>query len=703
MRRGERFFLIVAIWVMSVWALGFGTSILGTSSAWAQLSTSGFGGFGGGIGRSNEGPAKLVVSAERSKWNSQGFATLSVTATPAAGYYTYSVTQPSGGPIRTKITVSPQIMEPGFEGVTVEVVGDFQADPPPESRTEQAWGSLIVETHPQTVTWSATIRLTKVPEGVDWTTLRVTGTVVAQLCREGACEPPMSFAFTAQESPALTIPEVASVSVSPSDPSDPSDLVLSPVPEPSLEPSPEQGMERIPDGANGTASTESKFRVERLDPSKIAAQARKNREDQSFGWILGIAFLGGLILNLMPCVLPVLGLKILSLVEQAGESRRRVLTLNLWYTLGILSIFWVLAILAIFVQWSWGAQFQFVGFTVFMAIFVFAMSLSLLGIWELPIPGFASGRSAVSLTKREGGSGAFCKGMVTTLLATPCSGPFLGTALAWTLSQSPWAVLSVFTSMGLGMASPYLLIGAFPRWVKFLPKPGVWMETFREVLGFVLLGTVVFLLWTIPDPSVLLPTFLLGGGVWFGCWLIQRATLAGRSTWRSWVALAIITGFLVVFGFTGTESASVPERFRYRSFRAALQDRYQGLRWTPFTTQAAFEELVNQRQTVLIDFTADWCMTCKTLEATVLRSEPVELKLKENRVVTLVGDWTDGDPEVTKMLEMLGMRQVPVIAIFPAGRPNEPIVLADGYTRSMLLEALEQAGASEPLSVENER
>lgn len=744
--------ILQAIWSLS-WLFAFVFSP--TATLWAQgdrdvplpqvtANATGSNFFGAGFNASfNQGfhsgsnsGVSLSVKAEFSPCDSSGIATLLIHATPPAGYYTYSLTQPAGGPLRTVITIDPKVSGDGATGVELETIGDFVADPPPETHPDAVWGDLMIESHASLVTWKIPIRFKNFSPNVNLASSQITGQITSQLCRDSACLPPTDFTFTATLNPNLEAGTTLSMTDSAATDSNPnaptSDSAVTPENTRNTQDATNVGTSQVSEDTASASVNVTALSTEpsqptagassiMFDASAVAAHAQSLKSNWTLGSILAIAFLGGLILNLMPCVLPVLGLKVLSLVEQSGESRRRSIVLNLWYTLGILVIFWVLAILAILLQISWGGQFQYAGFTVFMSIFIFAMSLSLLGVWELPIPGFASGRSAVSLTRREGVSGAFFKGVITTILATPCSGPYLGTALAWTVSQPSWIILIVFTSMGLGMGTPYLLIGAFPRWAKFLPKPGAWMDTFKQILGFVLLGTVAFLLWTIPEPSFLLPTIILGGFVWFGCWLIQRATDAGRTVWRAWLGMLLLAGIATVLGFTGTERWRLPSWLQIRSLQTVLSERYQqkymavssekndavgpsrsadatdsaAAIWQPFTTRAAFEALVNRRQTVLIDFTADWCSTCKALEVAVLHTEPVNTKIRENGVVALVGDWTRADPEVDGMLKMLGMRQVPVLAIFPADRPNEPIILADGYTQTLLLDALDQAGPSQ--------
>ena len=192
----------------------------------------------------------------------------------------------------------------------------------------------------------------------------------------------------------------------------------------------------------------------------------------SLGYYMLLAFVGGIILNLMPCVLPVIGLKVMSFVQQAGHSRTHALALNCWYSAGIVSVFLLLGFLAATIGLSWGGQFGSTAFNATLAAIVFAMALSLLGVWEVPIPGFFGGGAAQELAAKEGPTGAFLKGVITTVLATPCTGPFMATAIAWAVTQTMTTTLLVFGSLGLGMASPYLLVGVYPELLRFLPKPG---------------------------------------------------------------------------------------------------------------------------------------------------------------------------------------------------------------------------------------
>jgi thiol:disulfide interchange protein len=392
--------------------------------------------------------------------------------------------------------------------------------------------------------------------------------------------------------------------------------------------------------------------------------------------ILLLSVLGGLLLNLMPCVLPVIGLKVLAFVEQGGRQRRHVLTLNLWYSAGILCVFMVLATLAAFLNLGWGEQFQSTGFNVAMAAVVFVMALSFLGFWEIPIPGFAGSSTATKLAHREGFFGAFCKGVLTTVLATPCSGPFLGTVFGFTLKQPPQVIYLIFGAIAFGMALPYLIIGAFPSLIRFLPKPGAWMDTFKQVMGFVLLGTVVFL-FTFMDRDYVVPTFALLAVLWAACWWINRTPLTADLGRRllAWGQAAAFAGVVGYFSFT------------------LLLPRPSVLPWEPFTI-ANWNKHTAAGRTVLVDFTADWCLNCKLNLKVAIETDAVRRMAEDNDVVTLLADYSDMSDEIKGMLEALGSRSIPVLAVFPAGDPTRPIVLRDLISKGQVIEAIRQAGPS---------
>ncbi len=303
--------------------------------------------------------------------------------------------------------------------------------------------------------------------------------------------------------------------------------------------------------------------------------------------VMGLAFLAGLILNIMPCVLPVIGLKVLSFVQQAGENPRRVLFLNLTFAAGIISVFLLLAGFAAFMGLGWGGLFQSQAFTIVMVSVVFAFGLSFLGVWEIPIPGFVSTSGSGKAAQTEGYSGAFIKGILTTLLATPCSGPLLIPAVTWAIAQTPAVTFLTFFFLGLGMAFPFIVIGFKPSLVSWLPKPGQWMETFKQLMGFVMIGTAVFFFNPITEkfqmPVLAFLVFLA-----MGCWLAGRISMLMEfpqrmKNWATALSVVALGAFIAFY-------VMVPQH---------------ELDWQPYS-QIALDETMAEGNVVFIDFTADW-------------------------------------------------------------------------------------------------
>jgi len=573
-------------------------------------------------------------------------AMLYITALVGEGWHTYSLTQKQGkegGPLTSEIQIPPSEQ--------YKLIGPLRPTPPPHIIHEESWGNLDIESHEGEVTWFAPIELAP---GVKPEDVKIEGSVFAQACDDSSCLPPKTFKFT------------AGLAVEP-----PVKIV-----------EPRGGFdERFDAKPAGAADDKPEGDAASIAPLGGLFGQLKPRyfgagKQTSLWLVLGAAFLGGFILNFMPCVLPVIGLKILGFVEQSHERRSRVLMLNLWYAFGMLAVFWVLATLAVRLNLSWGQQFQSVGFNLVLAGLVFAMALSFLGVWEIPIPGFVGGNTATQLATKEGPGGAFAKGVLTTVLSTPCSGPFLGPVFGFTLNQKWPTIYAIFTCVGLGMASPYLVIGAFPKLIRFLPKPGAWMDTFKQLMGFVLLFTVVFLL-TFVGKDYVLPTIAMLIAIWFGCWWIGRTPLTaslGRRLrgWSIGVASAAILGVI--------------------GFRMLMPEQTE-LAWEPFSP-ARLEAELAQGRTVLVDFTADWCLTCKMNEKQVLNTARIESAVQLNRVVTLKADFTRQSPEIKQVLNALGSNSIPICAIFSADRPSEPLVLPDLITKNQVIEALGMAGPS---------
>jgi thiol:disulfide interchange protein len=442
------------------------------------------------------------------------------------------------------------------------------------------------------------------------------------------------------------------------------------------------------EGQSSAATATAKDRVAESQPALRSSDlydlelVNIEQPERSLTYYAALAFLGGIVLNLMPCVLPVIGLKVMSFVEQAHRSRAHALVLNLWFAAGIISVFLLLGVLAVSIGLSWGGQFGSTTFNVVVAAVVFAMSLSLLGVWEVPIPGFFGRGSLQAAAAQEGPLGAFLKGIVTTILATPCTAPFMASAVGWAITQPAASTLVVFASLGIGMASPYLLVGVYPELLRFLPKPGPWMETFKQLSGFILLGTVVFILSFI-EPAAVVPTVALLLGVGLACWMIGRTPLTAdfRDRLGAWAyAGAVVLVFVAVsFGWL------------YRVATATAESD-----WQPFSLERLKQVAVDQGRTVIVDFSAEWCINCKVLEQAVLHTEPVEQAIARAGAVTMYADYTNYPPEVDRTIKALGANGVPVIAIFPGHAPFKPFVFSGGYTQRDLVDALEKSSAGRP-------
>lgn len=356
--------------------------------------------------------------------------------------------------------------------------------------------------------------------------------------------------------------------------------------------------------------------------------------------------------------------------------------LNLWYSLGILSVFWILAGIAIVLRlwfgttFGWGQQFSYDGFNIALISIVFVMALSFLGVWEIPIPGFAGSRNAQQLAAKEGALGAFIKGTITTLLATPCSGPFLGTAVGFALGSTPEITLTIFTFMGLGMAAPYIFIGFQPNLMRFLPKPGAWMDTFKQIMGFVLIGTVLWLMLPV-DAHLLMPTLILLAGLSAACWWIGRTPAYAERSQKLW-AWGQASLFTALIGWFAFAMPQVTDPLPWRKF-----------------TMGQFVNDVNANKTVLVEFTAEWCATCKVLKAANLDRSKTKATVSSNNVIVYEVDIDRiSDEEREFFTKMQPSGGVPLVAIFPAGKKYEPISFGNGYTQSQILEALKQAGPS---------
>ncbi len=626
-------------------------------------------------------PAEVVkVSASFTASGSSPQGQLSVSASIKPGWHIYSITQAPHGPVQTKIDVE---RSPSYR-----LAGSFRALVEPEKAKEpEAYPNLVLELHHGKVTWLAPVEFAV---GTELQGLQIKGKIFAQACNKNTCLMPTEFPFTASIAGALTanVPTAGGNGQAGPPPAPQSE---SAPPLPGVAPTAENRLDR---SQNDRPANE-------MVPAPGVSTAGNPLDKISLILALGLGFLGGVILNVMPCVLPVIGLKILSFIEQARHDRWQALTLNIWYSLGLLSVFLVLATLSVTIGFGWGQMFTHQGFSIALAAVVFTMGLSFLGIWEIPIPGFV-GRGVVNeLQQKEGATGAFAKGVLTTILATPCSAPFLGTALAWTVKQPPINTYAVFTMAGLGMASPYLVLGAFPELMRYLPKPGAWMETFKQLMGFVLMATVVFLLSFLKFAYVV-PTVALLFGLWGACWWIGRTppTSALSAQVRAWAEAAAFSAVVWVIAFPGINIFLPGQAGAPGGLAGYMESRFErAVEHSKVTLSKTIQQLVDAKKTVLVDFTADWCLSCKLFEHSVLESETIRKAIDDHGIVFLRADWTLGAPDVTEMLERLGSKQVPVIAVFGSGGFDHPIVLRGGYTQQQLLDAIQQSSPSKAVEM----
>ncbi len=404
----------------------------------------------------------------------------------------------------------------------------------------------------------------------------------------------------------------------------------------------------------------------------------------SLGVMLGLAFLGGLILNLMPCVFPVIGIKILGFVNQAGHERAKVVAHGLVFTLGVLISFWLLAglLTALGGGRGWGYQLQVPGFVFSVAVVMLVFAMSLSGVFE-----FGVGATGVggNLQMKSGYVGTFFTGVLATVVATPCSAPFLATALGATLSLATVEKFAVFTMIGLGLSTPYLLLSAFPAAVKILPRPGAWMETFKQLMAFPLYATVAYLVWVLAGQTsdegfrgVLFGLVLVAMAVWiYGRWNAPGAS-PGRARFGV-VGLLAVGAFGLWLGWPHTLDASA----------SRAPGSPPAVTWQPWSPEAV-EKLRAEGRVIYVDFTARWCATCQTNKKLVFGSDDVLHVFDEKKIAALRADWTNQDPRITAELAKYKRAAVPFNLVWLPGQP-EPVILPEILTPGIVLDAVKPA------------
>lgn len=398
------------------------------------------------------------------------------------------------------------------------------------------------------------------------------------------------------------------------------------------------------------------------------------------------AFLGGLLLNLMPCVLPVLSIKVLSFLNHAPTEKSSVKKQSFAFAFGVVSSFWALAGLLLFLraggqQLGWGFQMQSPPFVFALVSLFFLLGLNLLGVFEV-------GTSLTQLgsvsSAQRGLSGSFLSGALTTLVATPCTAPFMGSALGFAISQPPLISFLIFTALGAGVATPYVLLSYFPRLLTYLPRPGDWMDSLKQFMGFLMLATVLWLLWVLENQkhAVVVPVLgtLLIQGV--GAWIFGRWASFGKPQ-RSKVLAMGMAGGLIFFSLTWGLQIVM------QAGAAGIEtvEKEDQIQWKPFSHETVLDYR-KKGTPVFVDFTASWCLTCQVNERVALNAESVIKAIQAKNIAMLKADWTSYDPKITEALQSFGRNGVPFYLLY-SSNPNEaPTPLPEILTPQIVLDAL---------------
>ena len=457
---------------------------------------------------------------------------------------------------------------------------------------------------------------------------------------------------------------------------------------------------------DGNRSAETKLTV--TAATGAAAKARAPAGNQGTGAgpslivILGLAILGGLILNLMPCVLPVLSIKLLGVVGHGGGEARLVRLSFLASAAGIVFAFLVLAGALIVLKAGgmtigWGIQFQQPWFLIAMTVLVIAFACNLWGLFEFRLPLWISDLGEHA-SHAHGLGGHFLQGAFATLLATPCSAPFLGTAVGFALARSWTEISAVFAALGVGLALPYLTVAAFPGLATRLPKPGPWMVTLRRILSLALVATGLWLLSVLATNVGFSAAAAVAGLTAAGAGLLVLGRHAPKGAGRRapWgIALAVAAAFLAP-GWLGTTSGGGLAGNGLTKISYSGYGELDKL-WTAFD-EAAIPGLVAQGKTVFVDVTADWCLTCQVNKGLVLNTEPMLKVFKSNGIVLMQADWTRPDPVISDYLARYGRYGIPFNAVYGPGAPDG-IVLAELLSQGEVLDAFRRASKTVRTSI----
>jgi thiol:disulfide interchange protein len=401
--------------------------------------------------------------------------------------------------------------------------------------------------------------------------------------------------------------------------------------------------------------------------------------------IAGLAFLGGIILNLMPCVFPVLFIKGLALVQSSGEERSRMRAHGVVYTLGIVASFW--AVVAVLLglraggrQFGWGFQFQSPEFIAVMALLLFFLALSLAGMFEIGLTLTSAGSG---LASKQGYAGSFFTGVLAMVVATPCTAPFMGAAIGFALAQSAGVTFAIFTALALGLAAPYLLLSFNPAWTRLLPRPGAWMEVLKQATAVPIFATVIWLVWLFAQSAGVNALLgLLGGFLVLAIagWVLGRWPLKRFAT-----MVAAVVGLLAVALpiYAAQKYGSVPDTV---TNKAAAQGPSN---WQPYTPQLV-EQYRAQGKPVFVDFTASWCLSCQVNERVVLDREDVQKRLRDSGIALVRADWTRHDEVIAQTLAGLGRSGVPTYVLYSGTPSAAPTILPEVLTPGIVFNALDE-------------
>ena len=411
---------------------------------------------------------------------------------------------------------------------------------------------------------------------------------------------------------------------------------------------------------------------------------------------LGLGFIGGLILNIMPCVLPVIALKILGVVGQNRSDPAKVRLHGLVYSAGVLASFAAMAAIVLGVRsaggtFIWGSQFGNPVFLVVLCSLMVLMALSLFGVFEITLSGRVMD-AANRAGSGEGLGGAFFNGVFATVMGVSCTAPILSAAVGFALapSQSAWTVLAMFLAVGAGLAAPYLLLSFRPNWLKFLPKPGAWMERFKVAMGFPMLATAV---WLFTVAAALFP----GKALWLGLFLVFLAVAAwifGEFIQRGRQHQGLAWAFVGVFLLAGYGWALERElgwrNPPVQTASAGAIDSKHGIAWQPWSLEAIAQAQAAGRP-VLVDFTADWCINCQVNKRNAIEVPEVAERLKALNFQPLLGDFTQTPDHMAKEILSHGRAGVPLVLVYPGKPGAQPEILPELFTKGRMLEALDRA------------